>query len=328
MRLRCFLFLPVASAMLAQNKEGVTSGFIWSEEFDGSLSSLGAITRLDTAFGYQFGPRFSVVTGLPAYFVQPSSTLSAATGTTTPWAKGIGNVYGQFRLSLPNDVVDFTSTLTATAPTGNKSEGFSTGHATIDWTNDFGRSFGRVRPFGGIGFANSVSDTLFFVRPYITSGFVTHANGGFRYQLAKKLAIGAYAYGIAPSGTQTVVSRVVRSNVASVATTTTATGAPSATGPGNFGGKGNSVGAAGMGNDGNSANANSKRRVFETAPTTTGTATIARDYGYAAFARFSPTPNLNVSVGYTRSAQFALNTLFFGVGVTLNDFLRHGQYAH
>jgi len=50
-------------------------------------------------------------------------------------ATGIGNAYMDLRLSLLNPAVNFTSLLTAAAPTGDKAAGFSTGHVTYDPKN-------------------------------------------------------------------------------------------------------------------------------------------------------------------------------------------------
>ena len=79
----------------------------------------------------------------------------------------------------------------------------------MDWSNYVDHRFGRFAPFCEIGFANSVSDTEFFIRPYTTSGFVTHAQAGARYRLASWINVNASGYAIEPAGQQTVISRVV-----------------------------------------------------------------------------------------------------------------------
>ncbi len=324
------LFAFSLSAVFAQQSENSNSGPTWSEQFQGSVSTFGWINRLDSSFGYQFKHVF-VAAGAPVYFVRPSSTAVTAGTTTTQSVNGLGNVYARLGLSLPGSAVNFQSTLTATAPTGKKSEGLSTGHATFDWSNYLDHSFGRVTPFGEIGFANAISDTLFFVRPYTTYGFIAHVAGGVRYQIARGVAIGASAYDIAPTGQQTVVSRVV-TNASSVASTTgsTATSTGGSTGnPAGASGKttGPASGNAGSGMGSNmgasmSADAKTRQETIQTAGMTRGGSSIDRDYGYSTFARFSPTSNLSFSVGYTRSAEYALNTLFFGVETRLDNILR------
>ena len=127
--LRCAVLITLAGwRLFGQSTE--TSGFAFYERFQGSASSLGWVNQLDTSVGYNFGDHFSLDAGLPVYFIRPSSSTIAATGTSS--ANGIGNVYAQLRLSEANRIVNFASTLTGTAPTGDETNGFSTGHATVD----------------------------------------------------------------------------------------------------------------------------------------------------------------------------------------------------
>ena len=265
-------------------------GFTFYERFQGSFNSVGAVTRLDTTVGYQLNSHFSVAGGIPIYFVRPSDSSTAATGTRS--ANGIGNVYGQFRLTLANPIVNYASTVTVYAPTGDQATGFSTGHVTADWSNYFERTLSRVTPFGEIGIANSVSDTLFFVRPYTTLGFVTHLQGGARYRLRRGVNVGAGVYAIEPRGQQTVVSRLV----------SLVNAAPSAT------------------------KSNGNGRVFQTASVTTGSADIARDHGISTWLQLSPTGVLDFYAGYTRSVRFALDTVFVGVGVNVGKAIRQGGF--
>src|SRR5262245_21253828 len=92
-------------------------GFTLYERFQGSFNSLGAVTRLDTTIGYQLNSHFAAAGGIPIYFVRPSDSTTATTGTRS--ANGIGNVYGQFRLTLANPTVNYASTVTVSAPTGD-----------------------------------------------------------------------------------------------------------------------------------------------------------------------------------------------------------------
>jgi hypothetical protein len=283
-------FLLAACGLLAQNTQGSESdrGFTFYERFDGSANALGLVTRLDTTAGYNFDSHFAVAGGIPIYFVRPSDSSTAAGAQS---ANGIGNVYGQFRLTLPSEWVNYASTLTVSAPTGDQKTGFSTGHATVDWSNYFEHTIDRVTPFGELGLANSVSDTLFFVRPYTTQGFVVHLQGGLRYRLLQVLSAGGAGYAILPSGQQTVVSRLVPTS-----------GQSAGASPGK--GKGN-------------------QPVFENSNSTTGGPDIARDYGVSTWLKLSPVSTVDFYVGYTRSARFDLNTVFFGMGVNLGKVFRN-----
>ncbi|MBZ5579398.1 MAG: hypothetical protein LAP40_22790 [Acidobacteriia bacterium] len=284
---RAALLLLTGWAAFAQGRESgdASRGVTWNERFEGSVNTLGAVNQLDTTVGYKFNSHFSVDGGIPVYFVRPSSSATAATGTSS--SNGIGNVYAQLRLTLANPAVNFASTLTGTAPTGDRATGFSTGHATVDWSNYFDRSFSRLTPFANLGIANSVSDTMFFIRPYTTYGLVTHVEGGARYRLVRMLSVGASAYGIEPSGQQTVVSRIVKSK------------------------QGGSVNSGG-----------SKGGVFETANVTTGSADIAKDHGFSTWAQIQPGGSIEVYAGYSRSTQYALDTIFFGISLNLGKAVR------
>src|SRR5579862_6364507 len=269
----------IALNLCAQDSE--SGHFTFDERVQGSANSLGAVTKLDTSAGYIFNPHWSASLGVPFYFVSPSSSTTAATGATS--VNGLGNVYAQIRFALPNPALNYVSTLTGAAPTGDRDKGLSTGHAIVDWSNYVDHGFGRFTPFGELGFANSVADTEFFIRPYITSGFVTHAQAGARYRLARWIVLNASGYAIEPAGQQTVISRLVTvqkqtgASQGSSPVTTTVTGAtknlPPVTSnlPPVASGIVNNLVPRG----------NSQKPVFETTTVTTGSASIARDRGYS-----------------------------------------------
>lgn len=273
----------IAVSSLMGQETGESGRFTFEGRVQGSTNQLGSVTRLDMSAGYLLTKRWSLSIGVPYYFVGPSSSTQASTGTGS--FNGMGNVFSELRYTLPNPAVNYVSTVTGTAPTGDRDQGLSTGHATVDWSNYFERGFGSLTPFGEVGIANAVSDTQFFVRPYTSYGFVAHAQVGARYRLMRWLGAGGSAYVIQPKGQQTVLSRVV-----------TRHGPPGAVrGP--------------------------LKQVFETESITTGPADIARDHGLSAWATLGVRPSLNVYAGYTRSTQYNLNTVFFGVGFRIRRHL-------
>ncbi len=138
--------------------------------------------------------------------------------------------------------------------------------------------------------ANTVPDSTYFVRPYTTLGLTTHFDGGASVRTLPLLNFRASAYAIEPSGQQKVFSRFLTSQ----------------TSP--------------QGNPGVS------HRPFQTAPETTGTADIARDHGFSLGLESSPFHLVDLAVGYTHSASFSLDTLYFGVGVNLARLL--GSSSH
>jgi hypothetical protein len=284
----------IALKVCAQDSQ--SEHFTFDERVQGSANDLGAVTKLDTSAGYIFNPHWSAAAGVPFYFVSPSSSTTASTGASS--LNGLGNVYAQIRFALPNPALNYVSALTGTAPTGDRDKGLSTGHATVDWSNYVDHSFGRLTPFGEIGFANSVADTEFFIRPYTTSGFVTHAQGGARYRLARWMNVNASGYLIEPAGQQTVISRVVTVQKKTAASSSSSTVPVK-----------NLPAAASAGH--------SQKPVFETTTVTTGSASIARDRGYSTWLTLGSSRVFNLYVGYTRSTEYDLNTVFYGIGVSL-----------
>jgi hypothetical protein len=192
---------------------------------------------------------------------------------------GIGNAYLGFDFTVDNDAVNFTSTIEGTAPTGDEAKGFSTGRATVDWTNTFSRTFSKVTPFASAGLANTVSDTSFFVRPFITQGFVTHFDGGAKFALSPVVDVAALAYAVKASGQQRVVSKVFDRK----ATTT-------------------------------QVNGNGKSRIFDTTGEILGSAQLADDHGFSTWVAAHAGSRTDLQVGYTRSVGYDLNTVFFGIG--------------
>jgi hypothetical protein len=264
-------------------------GWFFSGRFSGSLNSAGTVLKADPALGYAFNRHFQTYAGVPFYFAKESDTAAGSTTTTSTttnsFINGIGNAYIGFRIGADNPAVNFSSNLVASAPTGDKTQGFSTGRATVDWTNGFNRKFSSITPFANVGLANTVSDTEFFVRPFTTLGLVTHFDGGARFSLSDFANVGASAYAVSAVGNQTIVSKI-RHQSAATSTTTNAT-----------------------------SKGNAKSQVFETSFQTVGSADLANDSGFSGWLSVLPQSPVDLHIGYTRSVGYDLNTIFFGVGV-------------
>jgi hypothetical protein len=303
------LLIFATFAVAKSETEGDQSrGATFYAGFQGSSNAVGLVTRLDTAARYNFNKYFGVDLGIPFYFVNPSSTNTAATGNG--FTAGLGNVYSDLRFSYPNPLVNYASVVTLTAPTGSKDKGLSTGRATVDWTNRLDRTFGRITPFVALGLANTITDTPFFLRPFTSLGFASHFEGGLEGKLNPWLGVGASAYEILPSGKQTIISRVVTSETSNAAQPTRPVTAV-----------GNAAGQLLV--RGNSQRSNS---VFVTTTTTVGTASLAADHGFSTWLNFRPTAFMSLQVGYSRSVPYALNTFFFGTGFNLRALTR--SFAH
>jgi hypothetical protein len=268
----------LAHAQTSPSPAGKDKGFVFYEDFEGSSNTDGQVMTLGSSATYRFNSHYSAGVGIPIYFDRASS---ATAGTVS--SSGIGNVFGTLRAAWKRPVVNYATSLLGTIPTGDTNKGLSTGHATFDWDNRFDRDISVFTPFIDMGLANSVTDTRFFKRPFISYGDLAHFEGGTDVDLSHSVSLTLSAYDIAPWGTQTVTSRVVTRGAA-----------------GNLG----SV---------------KHGRIFENSHQTTGTSTLTRDNGYTASLSYSPRPYLDLAAGYSRSVDFALNTVSFGIGVNLSS---------
>jgi len=252
-------------------------GLDWYEAFEGSADSSGQVMMLTSSATYHFGEHFSLGAGIPAYFTRSTSTA----GTTTN--DGMGDFFVALGASWKRPTLNYATSLTGSVPTGDSAKGFSTGHFTFDWNNRVDHDFGILTPFIDAGVGNTISDTLFFHRPFTSFGYLAHLEGGTDVDLSHSFSLTLSAYDIAPWGTQTIFSRAV---------------AKGATGSGGQHG-----------------------RVFETNHQTTGGASINQDDGLSAGLSFNPRPYLDFDLGYTRSMKFAFNTFSWGVGVNLSKLI-------
>jgi len=192
-----------------ESDKGIT-GF---ETLHGTINSDSRIYKLDSTLGWNFNKHFGVFVGVPVYVANvPSSTTTNGTTTTTNVShtnSGIGNAYLGFILKAPNSKLDYASEVTAYAPTGSVSKGFSTGRVGVDWTNRFEHTFfNRLSPFFDGGLSNTVPDSAFFARPFTSLGAISHLEEGAEYQLVKHFYAGVSGYQIVPLGSQKVFSKL------------------------------------------------------------------------------------------------------------------------
>jgi hypothetical protein len=293
---KCFLVsvfcCVAASAAFAQSSSGnpiQPSRFVIYESFAGDSNADGQIMALTSSATYYFTDHFSARAGIPIYFDRAPSSTSSSTTTASgsTFSSGIGDIFLTLGAAWKPPLVNFATALTGTAPTGQTSKGLSTGHFTFDWSNRFDRSFGRVTPFFDVGLANSVTDTPYFLRPFATLGPLAHFEAGAGLRVAHGVDLTFAAYDIAPWGTQTLISRVV--------TTSTA---------------GRTTVRAG--------------RQFESVHQTSGTSALTQDDGFSAGLIVSPKSYLDLNLGYTRSAQYSLDTISFGIGINVTALLGKG----
>ena len=207
---------------------------------------------------------------------------SSTAGTTS--GNGFGNPSVDLRWKYPHTSLNYATVLTASAPLGDKGLGLNTGHATFDWTNRFDHGFNLVTPFFEAGLANTTQDSRLFVRPYTSFGWNTHFRGGMEVDVWKFISVGAAGYDIAPFGNQTIFSRVVGSGSANATTT--------------------------------------HGRSFNTGHQASGSSSIAADDGFSMWVDASLNKYTDAELGYTRSAQYDLNSVSFSIGFNLGRLLR------
>ncbi len=276
--LAAFLVFAAATALAQSDGEQATAaqkGFVGSISFDGSVDNSGHVLDLGTSAGYRFNRHFQMDVGVPYYFLS-----TPASGSTT----GVGNAALAMRFLFPNDTLNYATSITTFAPTGDTALGLSTGRATFDWNNHIDHGFGRLTPRLDIGLANTVVDTRYFVRPFTTLGANAHAEGGASFDLFKHLSVEASAYDILPWGTQKMYSRWVHA-----------------------GGAGNPNPQHG--------------RAFEGSHFTQGGASLTSDNGFSAGLDINPAPCMDLYGGYTRSMKFALDEVSFGIGLNVGQLM-------
>jgi hypothetical protein len=279
-----------AASGTAQSDAGFYRGWNLGTRFEGSSSGDGSVYDLGFGGGYNFSHHFGIGLGIPYFFV---GTLTAVK-SQNPQAvsgSGFGDVGADLRWFFPGETLNYNSTVHLGAPTGDVKKGFSTGHATWNWANHIEHGWGNFTPFidGGVG--NTVPDTKYFHRPYMTFGYNAQFEAGTEMD-AGPFSVTASAYDIAPWGTQTVVSRVFRCS-----------------------------GNAKCGAVGKSTN----RKGYLNTSVQSGDASLARDNGFNAGVEIKPVKTIDLEFDYSRSVPLRLNTFSFGIAADLGAILRHSS---
>lgn len=271
-------FSTAVAQSTSSQKPDDERGLVSFSEFGGSFDSTGHVVKLDTSVGYNINSHFGADFGVPFYFAGGSTTTTA--GKSSYSATGIGAPYIAFRGMYKDDSFRYASRFVLFLPKGDATTGLSTGQTSIDWTNHFENSFGRVTPFGEIGVANTVGDTARYNRPYISYGNNLHMEGGASFDVVDKVSVGGSAYDIFPWGTQTIYSRAVPKGSLDL--------------PSQAKGKGAFL----------------QNSYFQ------GPADSAKDDGGTLWIDYSPAPYATAEFAFTRSFAFELNT--FSVGLRIN----------
>jgi hypothetical protein len=284
---------PPGQSTGRQNGEGPSDikGFNEYENFRGMVNSFGSLLKLDSTLGYDFNQHVGVFAGVPLYFASDSS---GTPGQTRVRDAGAGDVYFGVEAYAPGRAINYSTTLTVSAPTGNVGKGFSPGKPTIDWNNRFRHRFGRFTPFVAAGLGNTVPDSELVTRNFISLGRVAHFEEGTEFQVVHRVYLGSSAYQIVPFGNQQVFNRF-----------DTAVPHDGKEGPGPAGGPApNQPPPGDIGQPSASGN------------------DLTREHGFDAWLGFEPTHVLRLELGYSRSVTFALNSFSFNVGLNIGKLLR------
>jgi len=277
-----------------QDNAGFYPGWMLGTRFEGSGSSDGNVFDLGTGAGYNFSRRFGADLGIPYFFVGTPTSIKGKNPQAVS-GNGFGNLGANIRFFLPGKETNYASTIHLGAPTGDKSKGFSTGHATWNWSNHIEHGWGNFTPYidGSVG--NTVPDTHHFRRPFMTFGYNAAFEAGTEVD-AGPISLSASAYDVAPWGPQTVVSRVFRCS---------------------------------SGTKCSSAGKTTNRKNYLNSSVSSGDANLARDNGFNASAEFKPKAlkAIDLEADYSRSVPLRLNTFSFGIALDIAAVLRSQQHG-
>src|SRR5229473_579644 len=284
---------PAAKGAVKQDNAGFYRGWTFGTSFEGSTSGDGSVYDLGTSMGYNFSHHFGIDLGVPYYFVgTPSAVKTKDPGAVS--GNGIGNIGADLKWLFPGNTMNYASTIHLGAPTGDRSKGFSTGHATWNWSNHIEHGWGNFTPFidGGVG--NTVPDTRYIKKPFMTFGYNLSFEAGTQVD-AGPVSLSMSAYDIAPWGPQTVISKVFRCT---------------------SGVKCSSTGKT------------TNRKNYLDSSVSSGDASLARDDGFNFGVEFKPKAlkTVDLEAAYSRSVPLRLNSFSFGISLDIAGVLR--SHAH
>ena len=295
-----FLLLPLSAAhaqtpgpaasgpSTSQDNAGFYPGWMLGARFEGSTSGDGSVYDLGVGAGYNFSHRFGIDLGVPYFFVGTPTSIKGKNPSAVS-GRGFGDLGANIRFFLPGKATNYASTIHLAAPSGDKSKGFSTGHATWNWSNHIEHGWGNFTPYVDAGVGNTVPDTRHFRRPFMTFGYNAAFEAGTQLD-AGAFSLSGSAYDVAPWGPQTVVSRVFRC----------ASGTCSSSGK------------------------TTNRKNYLNSSVSSGDASLARDNGFNASAEFRPSKwkAIDLELDYSRSVPLRLNTFSFGIALDIAGIIR------
>jgi hypothetical protein len=272
-------------------------------------SSAATFVWVNPEFGIA-AKRASLVAGVPYY--RDSSDGTAVTGVGDAYA--MGSLYGRAAR------VDLGTSLLVGFPSGDKNLGLGAGKTTVDVSGTLSYAFERARPFVSAGFGNSVFNFA-YQRPYISDGNAAQLTGGIDFHTASHLAAGAAGFGVIPSGTQVVYSRIAVGQNSGSQTALPGSGGSSGS-AGGSGGSGSGSGGAGKGGSPTSTPVDAPAHMpFLANSVSTLPASDLRDYGANAWASVTVARGVTLNFAVAHSVPFRITTARVSLGLDLPRLL-------
>jgi hypothetical protein len=282
---------PNPAAIAAEKStEGFTPGWGFGTKFEGTVSGDGTVMDLATGVGYSFNRHFGMDMGVPYYFIGTPSSIKQKNPNAVS-GEGFGSIGMDLKWNYPGPALNYASTVHLTAPTGDQKKGLSVGHATWNFANHIEHGWGSFTPFLDAGVGNTIADTRFFHRPYMTFGYNASFEAGIELDPGP-FSLTASAYDIAPWGTQTMISRIFR--------------CPSGT----------KCSASGT---------STNRKGYRDTSIQTGGANLTRDNGFNAGIEVKPVKYLDLEASYSRSVPLQVSSFSFGVSLDIGSLLRQSS---
>ena len=290
------IVLSVAVASLAQSAPVITaakpndSGFYEYTSFSaGHDSSGGWSSEMDPSIGYDFSKHLGLSFGIPFYLLSTTTQTSlTGTQTTTSNYGSLGDVSVRLNANKGSSILNYSTSLAGSAPTGGTSTGISTGHVTVNWSNRIEHGFNMVTPFAAASIGNSLTSTSKYRRAFTTLGAVSEFRGGANLDLAKGLSFEGSFYDDAGYGNQKIYSHHVPKGVSGL------TGSR-------------------------------HNRPFDQNFLTQGSASLVSDHGLDADFSVNPSKRVDLDLSYNRSITYADNTVSFSVGYRFGHMAGDGE---
>jgi hypothetical protein len=171
-------------------------------------SVTGWATLFTPAVGYSFNDLFSVDGSIPIYMyrlAESRSTHPKPNEQLVNQRGELGDVVLGFHFQFLPRYFQYTLTGLATAPTGDKEYGLTTGRVTFDISNLFQRTYGRITPTLEIGGGDSttlVNRTV--TKNYTSLGPLAHFMVGVGIELFRGMTFESDAYEQLPIGDQKI----------------------------------------------------------------------------------------------------------------------------